>query len=242
MTDCLPPGPATRIPPAIAEVFTELKAIVIETHFRWLTYRELFAISQTRVDLLNECAGPFFVILHDILLSDVQLDLCKLTDPARTLRLENLSLDQLQERMASHGDSSLAGRCDTLLVQVHAHAVRFRHRRNKKLAHIDLATALGTAATPLPEVTRKSIDDTLQAVRAYMNAIEDHYDGAQTGYEYSIIHKGSAAIVARLQDSRRYHEHIRAGRLPIDDWRHGREADNEDRRVLTVAPDVLPVS
>jgi hypothetical protein len=225
MTDCLPPSSLTRIPPAIAEVFDELKSHVTEMHFRWLTYRELFGISKGRVDLLNECAGPFFVIIHGVLLTDVQLALCKLTDPARTPRFENLSLDQLQERVASHGDSSIAGRCDQLLVEVHARAAHVRQRRNKKLAHIDLATALGTTATPLPAVTRQSIDDALEAIRAYMNAIEDHYDGAQTGYEYSMIHKGAAALVARLQDSRRYHEHIRTGRLPIDDHRHGRQAD-----------------
>lgn len=235
MTDCLPPGPSTRIPPAIAEVFTELKSLVIETHFRWLTYRELFGTSRARVDLLNECAGPFFVIIHGVLLADVQLDLCKLMDPARTPRFENLSLAQLQERVASHGDSSLAERCDQLLAQVHVHAAHVRQRRNKKLAHIDLATALGNTATPLPAVTRQSIDGALGAVRAYMNAIEEHYDGAQTGYEYSMIHKGAAALVARLQDSRRYHEHIRAGRLPIDDCRHGRQADVEDRRLVDAA-------
>lgn len=225
MTDCPPPGLSTRIPPAIAEVFSELKTVIMETHFRWLTYRELFAASQSRIDLLNECAGPFFAIIHDILVNDVQLDLCKLTERARTPKFENLSLEQLQERVASYGDASLAGRCDELLTQIHSHAALFRDRRNKKLAHIDLATALGTAPAPLRGVTRKSIDDTLEAVRAYMNAIENHYDGAQTSYEYSIIHKGATAIIALLEDSRRYHEHIRTGRLPIDDWRHGRQTE-----------------
>lgn len=227
MTTGRSPEPPTRIPPAIHMVFTRLKEVVIEIHFRWLTYRELFTVSEARVDLLNECAGPFFVIIHELLLAEVQLDVCKLIERARSGKHENLSLEQLQERLTVNGDSSLAQQCSQFLAQIQMHAAHFRDRRNKKLAHIDLTTALGAALTPLAGGTRKAIEDTLRAVRTYMNAIENHYDGAETGYEHSLIHEGATALVARLQDSRRYHEHIRTGRLPVDDWRHGCRADIE---------------
>lgn len=45
MNDVPLPEQSTRMPPPIAEVFTSLKDLVVETHFRWLTYRELFANS-----------------------------------------------------------------------------------------------------------------------------------------------------------------------------------------------------
>ena len=225
MKDIPLPEQSTRMPPPVAEVFASLNDLVTETHFRWLTYRELFAISQARVDLLNECAGHFFVVIHEILLTDVQLDLCKLTERARMRKQENLSLAQLQDRLDAYGEPSLAQRCRPLLEQSQAYAANFRVRRNKKLAHFDLATALRTAATPMPGVTRKSIEDTLQAVRSYMNAIESHYDDRETGYEHAMIHQGASALIARLQDSRRYDEHVRSGRLPIDDRRLGRRAD-----------------
>lgn len=217
------PEQTTRMPPSIADVFTSLKDLVVETHFRWLTYRELFASSPARVELLNECASHFFAIIQDILLTDVQLNLCKATEPARTGKYENLSLEQLQERLATHGEWSLAQRCGQLLRQIQSLSEHIRDRRNKKLAHSDLASALGTTPTPLPGVTRMAIEDTLHTVRTYMNAIESHYDNAETAYEHSIINEGATAIVARLRDSRRYREHIRAGRLPVDDWRYGHE-------------------
>lgn len=233
MKDIPLPEQSTRMPPPIAEVFTSVKDLVVETHFRWLTYRELFANSPARVDLLNECASHFFAIIQDILLTDVQLNLCKATEPARSGKYENLSLEQLQERLDAHGEASLAQRCGQLLRQIQSLSHHIRDRRNKKLVHVDLAAALGTAPTPLPGVTHKAIDDTLHAVRTYMNAIESHYDDRATGYEHSIINQGAAAMVARLQDSCRYHEHIRAGRLPIDDWRYGREAGAEQHPVAS---------
>jgi hypothetical protein len=233
MKDIQLPEQSTRMPPPIAEVFTSLKDLVVETHFRWLTYRELFANSPVRVALLNECASHFFAIIHDILLTDVQLNLCKATEPARSGKYENLSLEQLQERLVAHEESSLVQRCAHLLRQIQLLSHHIRDRRNKKLVHVDLASALGTSPTPLPSVTRQAIEDTLHAVRTYMNAIESHYHDAETAYEHSIINKGAAAIVARLQDSCRYHEHIRAGRLPIDDRRYGREARAEQHPVAS---------
>jgi hypothetical protein len=73
----------TSIPTDIYEVYEELKTEVTWIHGRWIVYRQLFAVSEKQIDLLNECASGFFYIIQDVLLGEVQVSLSKLTDPVR---------------------------------------------------------------------------------------------------------------------------------------------------------------
>jgi len=71
-----------QIPMPIAEVYEGLKTEITWLHGRWIVYRQLFAQSEKRVELLNECASVFFYIVQGVLLWEVQVSLSKLTDPA----------------------------------------------------------------------------------------------------------------------------------------------------------------
>jgi len=101
----------SKVPSAIAPVYDELRSEITWLHGRWLTYRELFAESPRRIELLNEVAGTFFYIIQEVLLDEVQVCLSKLTDPATSGKHENLSLEQLQAKLEGHGDSVLATKC-----------------------------------------------------------------------------------------------------------------------------------
>ncbi len=169
----------SNVPSAIAKIYDELRFEITWLHGRWLTFREIFAESQSRIDLLNESAGYFFYVIQDVLLDEVQVCLSKLTDPAATGKLENLSLEKLQSILELHGDSGLAMRCRIILDSIQIQCGAFRVRRNKELAHLDLATALKQLPNPLPGVSRNMIEDALQSVRDFMNAIEVHYNDSE---------------------------------------------------------------
>jgi hypothetical protein len=208
----------TNIPNKINDVFDELKTEITWLHARWKLYRQLYAESPKRIDFLNECAGVFFYVVQETLLDEVQVMLSKLTDPAQTSGHENLSLDQLQSRVEKHGDPHLAQRLRALLDDLHRKCKTFRVRRNKKLAHLDLATALQGTTNPLPGVSRQMIEDALAVLRTYMNEIQIHYDDSEQGYEHFIMHAADAeALLGILKHGIRYEELVQAGQIDFDD-------------------------
>ena len=79
-------------------------------HGRWICYRQLFASSPKRIEVLNECASVFFFIIQDVLFDEIQVSLSKLTDPVKTGKHENLSLENLQNHLELYGNSALAQR------------------------------------------------------------------------------------------------------------------------------------
>lgn len=218
----------TRVPMPIevSSVYDELRSEVTWLHARWICYRQLFAHSPKRIDLLNEAASTFFFIVQDVLLHEVQVTLSKLTDPARNGKNENLSLEQLQERLAAHTSPDLVATCKSELDRLHEQCKPFRARRNKKLAHLDLQVALRTPATPLPDVSRQMIEDALLTLRTYLNAIEGYFNDSEWGYEHFIMASSDGdALLAILRAGLRYEELAQERKLPCTDWREGKWHD-----------------
>lgn len=210
------------MPSEISAVYDEFRSEVTWLHGRWICYRQLFAHSPKRIDLLNEAASTFFFILQDVLLDDIQVSLSKLTDPARTGKHENLSLEQLQERLVANAEPALVLTCRSSLDLLHRQCAPFRTHRHKKLAHLDLQVALRTPATPLPDVSRQMIEDALLTLRTYLNAIERHFNDSEWGYEHFIMASDGDALVATLRAGLRYEELVQERKLSYDDWRHGK--------------------
>lgn len=211
----------TSIPKNIDEVYEELKTEITWLHGRWIVYRQLFAESEKRVDLLNECASAFFYIIQDVLLGEVQVSLSKLTDPARSRRFDNLSLEQLQARLATHGGQALAAQTRSVLDALRLKCEPFRAWRNKRLAHLDLTTAMKSIPDPLPGISRQMIEEALALVREFMNKIEMHYRDSEVGYDHFIMQSDGEALVAMLRYGLRYEELLREETISYDDWHHG---------------------
>lgn len=160
----------------------------------------------------------FFYVVQETLVDEVQVMLSKLTDPAQTGSHENLSLEQLQSRVEKHGDANLAQRLRVLLDDFHKKCKTFRVRRNKALAHLDLATALQGTTNPLPGVSRQMIEDALALLRDYMNEIQIHYDDSEQGYEHFIMHASDGeALIGILKHGIRYEELVEAEQIDFDD-------------------------
>lgn len=207
------------IPSTVAEIYNELQSEVTWLHGRWICYRQLFAHSPKRIELLNESASAFFYIIQEVLLDEVQVSLSKLTDPATSGKHENLSLEQLQKRIEASADKALAEICRALLNKLHTQCEHFRTRRHKKLAHIDLDVALSVQT--LPEVSRHMIEDALLTLRNYLNAIELHFNDTEWGYEDFIMSSDGEALIATLKVGLRYEELVQARKVSLDDCRKG---------------------
>jgi len=206
-------------PSEIEEVFAEIKEEVIWVHGRWIIYRQLFLHSDKRIDLLNDVASAFFYMIQNLLLEEVQITLSKFTDPARSGKNENLSLEQLQERVEEVGNPELSVKLRSVLNQLQDTCRSCRVWRNKQLAHLDLDTSLKLLPDALPAVTIEQIDAALEITREYLNLLERFYTESETGYEHFIMHSDGDALVEMLKLGLRYDELRKLDKFSWDDLR-----------------------
>lgn len=209
----------SRYPSLVQELWSELFSDVVWLHGRWIIYRQLFGTSKKRVDLLNESAGTVTSIFQDLLLHDVQLDLSKIGDPAGNGTKTNLTLRRLQAKLEDSGDATVAIELEPLLKAFEDSCAKLRQRRNKWIAHNDLATKLAARATPLSGPSRTEIEDALRTLRAVMNHVELHYTSSQTGYEHFVMNQDGEHLLASLARGRRYRVLVSEGTIPVDDFR-----------------------
>jgi len=208
-----------NIPSNIIDVFEKLKIEVTWLHVRWKIYRQLFAHSGKRIDLLNECASTFFYVIQETLIDEVQVYICKLTDPACNGRYENLSFEQLQRRVEDQGERQLSADLRKLLDDLYDKSQDFRTWRNKRLTHLDLNTAMQSNTNDLPVIYRQMIEDTLRLLRNYMNTIEVHYCHRETDYDnFHMSSSDGEALVFMLKFGIRYKELLKDHKLPFDDF------------------------
>jgi hypothetical protein len=208
--------------PDLGSVYNVLYNDVSWLHIKWGQYRQLFAQSQRRVDVINQAAGHFFRILQDALFEDIILHLARLTDPAQSghkhKAQDNLSLRRLQLLVPDTLSVEVADLAQEALAACSAP----RAWRNKRLAHRDLTVALATADDPLPGISRADVEKALAAFRKLLHRLEQHYWGSEVGYEHSLggvgeadqlvyyLHKGLKAEQAR-------HDRLISGKgLPED--------------------------
>lgn len=81
--------------PTLGPLYHALYNEVTWLHAKWKQYRLLFAESQERVDLLNDVAGFFFLLIQDVLWEDIILHIARLTDPPQSVGKDNLTLLRL---------------------------------------------------------------------------------------------------------------------------------------------------
>lgn len=204
----------------IDDVWRAIDYEVTWLHGRWAIYRQLYGTSEARVNVLNRSAGTFAMMLQDVLLNDVQLGLAKLGDPASTRvkgeEVENLTLRNLYNLVTESG--ALVAQLAPLLHAYDSACANARKRRNKHIAHFDLATMLNARAT-LGGPSRHEIEIALQALRRVMNCISLHYIGTQTAYEHITLHSDGDSLIATLKRGLRYSELVTDGTIPPDDLR-----------------------
>ena len=128
----------------------------------WKIHRQLFATSEQRIALLNETGPMVFYVLQHLLLDEVTLPICRLTDPAATGRRENHSFERL---VAGVQDQELSAKLTPMLEAVRQLAQPFRDRRNRAIAHSYLETKLKLEANPLPGISREMVERTLEQIR-----------------------------------------------------------------------------
>jgi len=191
-----------------AKIFKQLKEEAIQLHFRWLTYRQIFASSPQDIELLNKHGSNVFFLLQHLLLDNVALSLSKLTDPHEQGQNKNLSIQTLIQAIQEDGNSEFCGKLQGKFDTLKEQCAKFRLLRNKRIAHADFGHALQIVEEPLPGVSRTEIETTLETFRDTLNTVELHYFGSQTAYDMLIMAIGSdgSALLRHLREAKRIRE------------------------------------
>jgi len=180
----------------LGRVFWHLNQRVLELHLVWEQYAQLFGESEETVQLLNQTAGLFFMVVQEGLWDSVLIGVSRLTDPAQTSGNRNLSIRSLPGLI---GDKGLQGRVSDLCENALTKAKLARDHRNKRIAHQDQQYFFDREARPLGGVSRALVNEMLQSITAVMNEINVYYCDTTMFYD-SISSGGDAAwLVHKLK-------------------------------------------
>ena len=185
----------------IKAIFEKLKNEVVDLHYRWDMYREIYAGDADQFSLLNQSGSNFFYYVQHLMLDHVALTFSKLTDPNRQGKNDNLSLKQVHVYASDTNETELVEKLKPIYSELEKGCQKFRFLRNKRIAHGDLDHAMETADEALPGISRAYVENALEILRKYMNTIEVHYFNSETGYEHTKgpYGSGGAALIAALK-------------------------------------------
>ena len=210
--------------PADKRLYKSLHQQVSNLHMYWKVYRQLYAKSSKRVDLLNETGPLVFYILQGLLIDEVTLAFCRITDPVRSAGKATHSLTRLIARVDGRTYPILKRDLQNLLDDLKTRVKPFRDRRNKAIAHSDLGITLKITKSILPGVSRKEVEDALVVTRKLMNRYEHEFKLNHTAFEHVILPLGSDGdfLAEQLKRAVAFRDLERASKIKRELWINGR--------------------
>lgn len=213
----------------IEDIANSLKNEVILLNLKWVIYKNLFE-DQNRKHLITEISPILFSILQKLLLDDIAITLCRITDSAESGKYQNNTLYQLL---------SQKGIDQSYLNDVTKKLEPIRNARNKFLAHRDLNETLihflsntsdGTTTLdlnfPLP---LNDIEKIIKEINRIMNtATTQHviYEHIQTPYGPD---GGVKSLIDNLKAALFYDQLEKTNKLDssdfYDEWQHFNHKD-----------------
>jgi len=205
----------------LGDVTYAFRSRLIQLHRRWHDYEVLY-FDDVSIGILNATAPNFFERHRQMAFETVVMALARLSDPDRTGRFENLSVQYLLSLVTSAQRDALNPYADAAQTSS-AFARTWRHKR---FAHNDMNDAVG-AAPAIALVNRIEIDN---AVRA-LNDFDAQLHVICGGYSQAGLHDackqddfgGASVLLERLhegQEARAARQaRIVAGDIRADDFK-----------------------
>jgi len=151
------------------ELLNAIEREFIQLRYRWVMFGQLFDSGQDNVDLLNKSGSNVFQLLQKLIIDDVMMSLCRLSDPPRSMGHENASLRNLFGKLEQELPSESQEKINAKLAELGEHLEKVTTLRNKALSHTDMTHALNTELLPRP--TYDEIEGAIDAVTSVLNEI-----------------------------------------------------------------------
>lgn len=193
--------------PELGPVYHALYNECAWLHIKWQQYVALYGTKPERIELLNRAAGLFFRIIEDTLWDDILLHLTKLTDrPSTYNKKKNLTIRLLPQMIA---DNTFRSEIENLVAAA-VKATEFAHdRRNRHIAHRDLALAIKEEAIPLMPASREQVEDALEALSCPIQRIHEFYFNSQIRFGSIPEPNGAIDLLYVIYDGIRARENRR---------------------------------
>jgi AbiU2 len=165
----------------VRKVFWSLHREVLELFYQWKIYRQLFDSGENNLEVLNRSGSNVFALMHNLVVNDTFLRLCRLTDPIKGSTRENLSFRYFVNRLGAIIAKEDRKRLKGQLAKLEGLTKSIRQHRNRRLAHLDLNSAIKWEGLPWALIDQ--INDALDLVNAIMKDLHFLVTNASTEYK-----------------------------------------------------------
>jgi hypothetical protein len=114
----------------------------IRLRAHWRHFQILYERTELERELLERTAQNFFGDLNHLLIEHLILQICKITDEAKTGAHENLTVKFLIEKTIPFAASEEVKALNSLSGSIHAFRAKIVSARNKYIGHLDRASVL----------------------------------------------------------------------------------------------------
>jgi len=153
--------------------------------------------------MLNKAAPAFFYRVQITFERELMLGVCRITDPVRTGKKENLTVLQLEQLLEQRPPELIKA------VRVRAKAASdasafARDWRNRWLAHKDLELSVeAPSAAPLLAATLGKIDAALTAVDDVLKSVSSAFKSSTSGFRGIAEFGGSTSLIRVIDEGLR---------------------------------------
>jgi AbiU2 len=160
-------------------------------------FKYLYYASPPQIELLNNIASQFFSDLFSIFVDRIVLNVCRLTDPAKSCGQENLSIHTLHNRCSNHS-AYPKDEAVQLVEQLEGLTSSVKDWRHKIAAHLDLSVATGCAK--VKDFVPSDIEEFYKVLQRYLDLIYECL--FQDVFPIQIVAQfGAADLVEALQQA-----------------------------------------
>lgn len=222
------------------DTYAMLRAEVVALSFTVAFWRRTFG-TDSFVDLANVNARHSMQLFRGALLIDWTRQLCALTDPKKTGKHSNLTINRLAAELVT-AIPSARNEVDPLILEIAKAVDSIRRHRHKRLMHYDLDTK-ATSGRLLPPVKKDHFEESSDLVFNFMNEAARLLNEPITVFEWSSVQNAEGELTWLLADKARFaivRSAAKDEKIPDKTFRQiaSRRSDREDGWIL--ARDNLP--
>ncbi len=223
----------------LGSVFNKLYDEVLRLLSKWSEYVELFGKSKSRIDLLNNAAPWFFYIVQNTMYDETLLHICRLTESEESYRgkYKHLTIQNLTKLINKKESKGFEGKeldakkkeiakkiqpLKNLIEKATEKAKPARDWRDREIAHKDFKLNIEKGAEPLMPVSRKIVQDALEAITNVLKEVYDLYFAPFTKLRFDVPTKdgGALSLLYLIDDGLKADEERRRNiNYPSDDFK-----------------------
>lgn len=162
------------------DLFNAIEREFIQLRYRWWLFCQLFDSGQSNIDLLNKSGSNVFQLLQKLIIDDVMMSLCRLSDPDRSMGHENASIRNVIKRVKENLSEGTKSEIEDLLSKLDEHMKNISILRNKALSHTDYEHALNSELLPRP--TYDELEKSVLVVSRILGVLSSKLYNYSTSY------------------------------------------------------------